>query len=237
MRPEICYECYDCQYDSVCNKSTIQPVYLLVNTGVSLRCGNCRFLTMELVIASNNKGKIREIREMLQQVQLLSLQDIGFTEDTPEPWHTFEENAHAKAKAVYDFCGKSVFADDSGICVPHLGGAPGVDSAHYSGSRDDEANLQHLLHNMNGVADRAAYYKAVICLIWNGEVHYFEGIGEGTLLEHKRGTGGFGYDPVFVPSGYELTFAELSPEIKNMISHRGKAVRKMVEFINERING
>ena len=192
---------------------------------------------MELVIASNNKGKIREIKEMLQQLQLLSLYDIGFTDDTPEPWHTFEENAHAKALAVFTYCGKSVFADDSGICVPHLGGAPGVDSAHYCGTRDDEANLQHLLHNMAGVTDRTAYYKAVLCLIWNGEVHYFDGVCDGTLLAEKRGTGGFGYDPIFVPAGYEHTFAELSPEVKNAISHRGKAVRKMVAFINGKING
>lgn len=190
---------------------------------------------MELVIASNNKGKIREIKEMLQDVQLLSLADIGFTDDIPEPWQTFEENAHAKAWAIFSFSGKNVFADDSGICVRHLGGRPGVDSAHYSGSRDDEANLQQVLHDMQGIADRSAWYKAVICLVWEGEVHYFEGICEGMLLEEKRGVGGFGYDPIFVPDGYERTFAELPAEVKNAISHRGKAVRKMVEFIKNRL--
>jgi XTP/dITP diphosphohydrolase len=190
---------------------------------------------MELVMASNNKGKIREIKEMLQDVQLLSLTDIGFTEDIPEPWHTFEENAYAKAWAIFSFSGKNVFADDSGICVRHLAGRPGVDSAHYSGKRDDEANLQQVLHDMKGVADRSAWYKAVICLVWDGTVHYFEGICEGTLLEEKRGAGGFGYDPIFIPEGYEQTFAELSPEVKNAISHRGKAVRQMVAFIKNRL--
>jgi len=189
---------------------------------------------MELVIASNNKGKIKEIREVLQEVELLSLSDIGFTEDTPEPWHTFEENAHAKANAVYLFCGKNVFADDSGLCVNHLGGAPGVDSAHYSGTRDDEQNLQRVLRELEGADDRSAYYKAVICLVWDGEVYYFDGTCEGQIISEKRGSGGFGYDPIFIPDGYERTFAELPPEVKNAISHRGKAVRKMVGFIKSR---
>ena len=190
---------------------------------------------MELVIASNNKGKIREIREMLPGIRLLSLQEIGFHEDTPEPWHTFEENALAKASAVYGVSGKNVFADDSGICANALGGRPGVDSAHFSGSRDDERNLQQLLKEMEDKEDRSAYYKAVICLIWNGEVYYFEGLCHGQITREKRGHGGFGYDPVFVPDGFDETFGELSPELKNSISHRGRAVRKMVEFIKARV--
>ncbi len=190
---------------------------------------------MELVIASNNKGKIREIREMLPGIRLLSLQEIGFSEDTPEPWHTFEENALAKASAVYKFCGKNVFADDSGICANALGGRPGVDSAHFSGSRDDEGNLRRLLKELEDKEDRTAYYKAVICLIWNGEVYYFEGLCHGLIAREKHGHGGFGYDPVFVPDGFDETFGELSPEVKNSISHRGKAVRKMVEFIKARV--
>lgn len=189
---------------------------------------------MELVIASNNKGKIREILELLPDAVLLSLDDVGFTDDTPEPWHTFGENALAKASAVYQFCGKNVFADDSGICVNALGGRPGVDSAHFSGTRDDEQNLQHLLRELEGKDDRSAYYKAVICLIWNDEVYYFEGVCNGHIISEKRGSGGFGYDPVFVPDGFSHTFGELSPEIKNSISHRGRAVRKMVEFIKSK---
>lgn len=190
----------------------------------------------QLVIASNNAGKIREISELVAEVELLSLKDIGFTQEIEEPFHTFEENALAKASAIYQFCGKNVFADDSGICVNALHGAPGVDSAHYSGSRDDEQNLQKVLSELRGAADRSAFYKAVICLIWEGEVYYFEGICEGTILEEKRGEGGFGYDPIFIPDGYDMTFGELPLNIKNQISHRGKAVKKMVNFLAERIN-
>jgi len=186
----------------------------------------------ELVIASNNAGKIREIRAIVQDIELLSLGDIGFTDEVAEPYHTFEQNALAKAEAIYQFCGKNVFADDSGICVNALHGSPGVDSAHYSGGRDDEQNLQRVLQELAGAEDRSAYYKAVICLIWKDEVYYFEGVCEGIIIKEKRGEGGFGYDPIFVPAGFDQTFGELSPEIKNNISHRGKAVRKMVAFLD-----
>ncbi|GAA4467079.1 non-canonical purine NTP diphosphatase [Nemorincola caseinilytica] len=188
-----------------------------------------------LVVASNNKGKIREIEQMIDNVTLLSLKDIGFKDDIPEPYHTFEENARTKAETIHRHSGLNVFADDSGICVNALGGRPGVVSAHYSGSRDDEANLQQVLADIANVTDRSAYYKAVICLVWEGELHYFEGVCEGQIIMEKRGDGGFGYDPIFVPTGYSQTFAELPPDVKNSISHRGKAVRQMVAFIKERI--
>jgi XTP/dITP diphosphohydrolase len=194
----------------------------------------------QLVIASNNNGKIREIREMITGVELLSLRDIGFTDEIPEPYHTFEENALTKASAIHKFSGKNAFADDSGICVNALQGAPGVESAHFSGSRDDEQNLQRVLKEIKGSEDRSAFYKAVICLIWDEEVYYFEGLCHGSIIEEKRGDGGFGYDPIFVPDGYEHTFAELPLNIKNDISHRGKAVKKMVEFLKDKtsnING
>lgn len=189
----------------------------------------------ELVIASNNNGKIKEIKQMIQDISLLSLSDIGFTDEIEEPFHTFEENALAKASAIYQFCGKNVFADDSGICANALNGAPGVDSAHYSGSRDDVANLQQLLANLKGKDDRTGYYKAVMCLIWDDETYFFEGICEGTIIEQPVGDGGFGYDPIFIPNGFDKTFAELPPDVKNEISHRGKAVRKMVAFIKEKL--
>ena len=188
--------------------------------------------TKELVIASNNPGKIREIREVVRGIELRSLSDIGFTEEIPEPFHTFEENALAKASAIYTATGKNVFADDSGLCVIALNGAPGVDSAHYSGSRNDEANLQQVLAELKDKEDRSAFYKAVICLMWEGEVYYFEGICEGRIIEQKRGERGFGYDPIFIPTGYDETFGELPSDIKNSISLRGKAVRKMVEWLN-----
>jgi XTP/dITP diphosphohydrolase len=172
---------------------------------------------------------------MIEGIQLLSLKDIGFDEDIPEPFHTFEENAFIKASLVHRFCGKNVFADDSGICVNALEGNPGVDSAHYSGARDDEKNLQKILDELKGKTDRSAFYKAVICLIWNGEVHYFDGVCTGHITEQKKGTGGFGYDPVFIPDGYDKTFAELPLHIKNALSHRGKAIKKMLEFLNTKI--
>ncbi|WP_276131692.1 RdgB/HAM1 family non-canonical purine NTP pyrophosphatase [Polluticoccus soli] len=188
----------------------------------------------ELVIASNNAGKIREIRSMIDNISLLSLKDIGFSDEIPEPYDTFEQNAHIKAETIHRFSGKSVFADDSGICVPALGGAPGVFSARYAGvGASDEDNLQKLLAETATKDNRSAYYKAVICLIWKGETHYFEGVCHGSLLSEKRGTGGFGYDPIFVPDGYEQTFAELPLDVKNNISHRGKAVRAMVAFLKE----
>ncbi len=168
---------------------------------------------------------------MITNVELLSLSDVGFTQEIPEPFQTFEENALIKAETIHKYTGLNVLADDSGICVSYLEGKPGVDSAHYSGSRDDEANLQLVLSNMKDAEDRSAYYKAVICLIWDGEMNYFEGKCDGTILREKHGTGGFGYDPIFAPEGYQQTFAELPPEVKNSISHRGKAVRKMVDFI------
>jgi XTP/dITP diphosphohydrolase len=188
---------------------------------------------VQLVIASNNEGKIREIRAVALGIELLSLRDIGFAGEIPEPYHTFEENALAKASAIYEFSGKNAFADDSGLCVNALQGAPGVDSAYYSGTRNDEQNLQKVLRGLEGTDDRSAFYKAAICLIWNEEVYYFEGICEGQIIGGKRGAHGFGYDPIFVPEGYDQTFGELPADIKNSISHRGKALRKMVDFLKD----
>lgn len=192
----------------------------------------------ELVIASNNKGKIKEIKEMVSGIKLLSLADIGFTDEIEEPFDTFNENAYTKAKTISDYSGKSVFADDSGICVNALNGAPGVHSAMYGGEpRSNEANNRKLIETLKGVEDRSAYYKAVICLIWNGETHYFEGYCHGTVLEKPMGDGGFGYDPLFVPNGYDKSFGVLPPEVKNSISHRGEAVNKMVAFLKTQIEG
>ncbi len=189
----------------------------------------------QLVIASNNSGKILEIKALIQDIELLSLSDVGFFGDIEEPFDTFEQNALAKADEINKFCGLNVFADDSGLCVNALGGAPGVDSAHYCGMRNDDLNLHQVLLELQDATDRSAYYKAVICLIWQGEVHYFEGICEGTITHDKIGTGGFGYDPIFIPTGHSLTFAQLPLAVKNQISHRATAIRKMVKFIQQRI--
>lgn len=189
----------------------------------------------QLVIASNNKGKILEIHNMIEGIELLSLEDIGFTGELPEPHHTFRENAFSKASGIHDFCGRNVFADDSGICATALGGLPGVDSAHFSGTRDSEKNLWKLVQELKPFSDKSAWYYAVICLIWDGEVHYFEGRCDGHIISQKRGLGGFGYDPVFVPEGFDHTFAELPLSIKNQVSHRAIAVAGMVEFLKARI--
>ncbi len=173
---------------------------------------------------------------MIQDIHLFSLKDIGFNEDIPEPYDTFEENAATKAKTISEYSGKNIFADDSGICVNALEGAPGVFSAMYAGEgATDGANLEKLLTEMQGKTDRSAYYKAVICLVWNGDTHYFDGVCNGTLLDTPQGDGGFGYDPIFVPDGYEQSFGQLPADIKHSISHRGKAVRKMVAFLQEQI--
>lgn len=186
-----------------------------------------------LVIASNNGGKIKEIRQLLPGIALQSLKDIGFSETIPEPYNTFNENAAVKARTVYGFCHINTFADDSGICVPALGDAPGVFSARYAGEHaTDDMNLQKLIKEMEKQEDRRAYYKAVVCLVWNGTEHFFEGTCHGTLATAPAGDGGFGYDPLFIPDGYTETFGVLPAEIKNKLSHRGEAIRKMVAFIN-----
>lgn len=186
-----------------------------------------------LVVATNNKGKLKEIRQLLPwDIALQSMQDIGFTDEIDEPYDTFAENAAIKARTVQEFSGMNTLADDSGLCVHALNGAPGVKSARYAGMpADDHRNLQQLLEDMKGQTDRRAYYQAVICLVWEGEVHYFEGFCHGTITEEPRGKKGFGYDPVFIPDGYDKTFAELPTEIKNKLSHRGEAMRKLVAFL------
>lgn len=190
----------------------------------------------ELVIASNNQGKIREIRALIDSISLLSLADIGFTDEIEEPFDSFEENAFAKADAIYKFSNKNAFADDSGICLNALNGEPGVQSAYFGGlPRSDEQNNKRLLQALAGAQDRSAFYKAVICLIWDDQTYFFEGICEGKILEEPQGEGGFGYDPLFVPDGFEQTFGELPLQVKNKISHRAKAVGKMVEFLKEQL--
>ncbi len=187
-----------------------------------------------LVIASNNGKKIKELRELLPEGFIVKgLRDIGFTDDIPEPHDTFAANAAEKARTVHRFSGLNCFADDSGICVLALNDAPGVYSARYAGEPgDDDRNLQKLLADMEGQTDRKAYYKAVICLIWQDKEYYFEGECHGTLATAPMGTGGFGYDPIFIPEGHTESFGVLPAEVKHSMSHRGKAMRQMIELIN-----
>ena len=190
---------------------------------------------MELILASHNKHKVEEIAAVLPPgFSVKTLNEIGITEEIPEPGSTIKENSYLKAKYVFDFLeGKAaVFADDSGLEVAALNGAPGVYSARYAGvPKNDAANNKKLLQEMNQVTDRKARFVTVITLIMNGETRYFEGEVKGTIAYEPRGNSGFGYDPLFIPQGYRSTFAELGAEIKNSISHRANAVKKLLDFL------
>lgn len=194
---------------------------------------------MTIVFASANKKKVAEIHALLPPgFEVLGLTDIGITDDIPEPGETIRENSWLKAAYVSEFLkqqGKDplpVFADDSGLEVVALGAAPGVYSARYAGiPKDDAKNNRKLLEDMRQHNDRRARFVTVITLIFSGQTHCFEGEITGTIAWEARGESGFGYDPLFVPTGYRSTFAELGTEIKNNISHRGKAVRQLVEFL------
>jgi XTP/dITP diphosphohydrolase len=187
----------------------------------------------ELVIATNNQHKVEEIRRALgNKIKVISLKDLGCKEEIPEDGPTLKENAYQKAKYVWDKYKKNCFADDTGLMVEALGGAPGVYSARYAGehcSFDD--NIDLLLENMEGKTNRNAYFATVICLIQDGEPVYFEGKCEGCILTERYGRGGFGYDPIFMPKGYGESFAEISMEEKNKISHRGKATEKLIKHL------
>ena len=186
----------------------------------------------ELVLASANKKKIAELQDLVEGLHILSLKDIGFNQTIEEPYFTFKENALQKARTVFNFCNKNVLSDDSGLSVLTLNNQPGVFSARYAGEQaTDEENLNKLLHDMEGKESRKAFYTAVLCLIWDGVPHYFEGTCHGVLISEPRGSNGFGYDPIFIPNGYEQTFAELSPEVKKKISHRAQAMRELENFL------
>jgi len=189
--------------------------------------------TSTLVFATNNQGKLKELSAMLPHLEIQSLQEIGYTKEIPEPFETFQENALTKAKTVFDFCGLPVLSDDSGLCVEALGGAPGVHSAYYGGEHGNaKKNIQKLLNELKPFADRSAYFISLICLVAKEETHYFEGRCEGEISKVWKGHQGFGYDPVFIPEGYEKSFAEMELNEKNKISHRGKALSKLLQFLN-----
>ncbi len=188
---------------------------------------------MDLVFATNNEHKLKEIRSILgDSVNLLSLKDIGCNEDIPETGHTLEANASQKAKFIFEKYNINCFADDTGLEIQALNGEPGVYSARYAGEEKNSVkNMQKVLKNLEGKTDRTARFRTVISLIINGEEKLFEGIVTGRIIETPKGNLGFGYDPVFVPNGYENTFAELGDEIKNKISHRARAVKKLTEYL------
>ncbi len=189
---------------------------------------------MKLVFASNNQNKIKEIRLLLPStIQILSLEDIGCFEEIPETADTIEGNAILKANYVTEKYGYNCFADDSGLEVEALNGAPGVFSARYAGAqRNDNDNMDKLLGKLKNKANRKANFKTVICLNMNGQQHLFTGIINGSITDAKVGANGFGYDPVFVADGYDKTFAELTTAEKSAISHRGLAVKQLVSFLS-----
>ena len=190
---------------------------------------------MKLVFASSNKNKIFEIQSMLPEtIQILSLEDIGCMEEIPETADTIEGNAILKANYVTSKYGYDCFADDTGLEVAALNGEPGVFSARYAGEqRNSDDNMNKLLDNLSDKNNRKAQFKTVIALNINGKQELFTGIAEGEITLEKTGTKGFGYDPIFQPIGYKETFAELSLEIKNEISHRGKATQKLINFLKK----
>ncbi len=184
----------------------------------------------ELVFVTNNPHKLKEIRAIIgDRIMILSLADIGCTEEIEEDAPTIEGNASLKSWYIWNRYGRDCFADDTGLEIDALEGRPGVKSARYAGDDcNPENNICKVLGEMEGVKDRKARFRTVISLIINGQEIRFEGRVEGTILREKRGTEGFGYDPVFMPVGYALSFAEMPPEEKNRISHRGRAVKKLI---------
>ena len=194
-----------------------------------------KFRAMELVFATNNAHKLEEVQQMVgDRFVLKSLADIGCDDDIPETGVTFQENAQQKTDYLFQKYQVNCFGDDSGLEIDALNGEPGVYSARYSGSRDMEKNIDLVLEKLQDQENRRARFKTVISLFLNGEQHFFEGTVEGRIIASRTGTEGFGYDPIFIPEGYDQTFAEMSLEEKNKISHRSQAVAKLVGFLNSK---
>jgi len=187
---------------------------------------------IRLCFATNNLHKLEEVRAILpEEIELLSLQETDCREELPENQRSLEGNALEKATFVYQRTATDCFADDTGLEVEALGGEPGVDTAHYAGpERDAHKNMALLMKNLEGKPNRKACFRTVFCLIWQGETYSFEGRIEGEIAAEAKGSEGFGYDPVFIPRGYNQTFAELGPEIKNRFSHRAEACRQLAAF-------
>ncbi len=190
---------------------------------------------MEIVFASNNANKLEEVRSKLpDHFNVISLKDVIGDVDIPETGTTLNENAAIKARYVFERTGKHCFADDTGLEISALNGEPGVYSARYAGENCSfQDNMDKVLKNLKGVKDRSARFRTVICLILDGEEFFFEGQVDGQMLIEEHGAKGFGYDPIFLPDGYEESFAQMPMELKNEISHRGKAVQKLVDFLSD----
>lgn len=188
---------------------------------------------MELVFATNNPHKLRELQQLLgDEIHLLSLKDIGCDDEVPENQQTLEGNAAEKSFFIFEKYGYNCFADDTGLEIDALDGEPGVYSARYAGEeKSAEANMAKVLEKMKGITNRQARFRTVISLVIDGKENQFEGFVEGEILREKRGTEGFGYDPIFQPDGISQSFAEMNSEQKNQLSHRGRAVQKLVRYL------
>ena len=191
---------------------------------------------MKLVFATNNKHKLQEVRDIVgDRVEVLSLSDIDCNDDIPETADTLQGNALIKARYIYEKYGVDCFADDTGLEVEALDGAPGVYSARYAGEEcDSEANMKKLLHNLTDKNNRNAQFRTVIALIINGEERLFNGIVKGVIATEKMGTSGFGYDPIFIPEGFSGSFAQMDASMKNSISHRYRATEELSKFLKEK---
>jgi XTP/dITP diphosphohydrolase len=188
----------------------------------------------QLVFATNNDHKLQEVSAKITGgIKLLSLNEIGCTDDIAETGLTFAENASIKSNYIYQRYQLNCFGDDSGLEIDALNGEPGIYSARYAGTHGDhQANIDKVLAGLNGVSNRSARFRTVISLIWQRQEHFFDGTVEGTIRHERSGTEGFGYDPIFEPAGYNITFAEMSMDEKNKISHRGRAVDQLIAFLN-----
>lgn len=186
-----------------------------------------------LVFATNNRHKVEEIRAILNGIAVISdLKETGCFEKIPEDYETLQENAAQKALFIFNKYGKDCFADDTGLEIDALNGEPGVYSARYAGENCTfEDNMNLVLKKLKGITNRKAQFKTVIALVRNGSVRYFEGVVSGEITTEKRGSNGFGYDPIFIPDGHSLTFGEMTAEMKNSISHRAHAIDALVHYL------
>ncbi len=192
----------------------------------------------KIIFATGNPNKLKEIKSAVDGFEIVGLRDLDIAEELPETGTTLKENALQKAKYVYDKTGVNCFSDDTGLEIESLNNQPGVYSAMYAGEDcNAEANMQKVLKELSGLSNRKAKFTTLIALILNGKEYFFEGFVKGGILKEKRGAGGFGYDPIFRPNGYDETFAQMSIGLKNKISHRGLAVKKLVAFLNQETLG
>ena len=187
-----------------------------------------------IIFATNNEHKIKEIQSLVgSDFTIITLQEAGIDIDIPEPHDTLQENAYEKAITIENITKQNCFSEDTGLEIEALNGEPGVKSARYAGGdRNFQANIDKVLEKLNGSTHRKAQFRTVICLLWNKEVFYFEGICKGTIAETMHGVEGFGYDPIFIPDGASKSFAEMTMEEKNMYSHRQKAVTQLFTFLH-----